>query len=89
VSPAAQRRLVASLSGVVCSTAPLLALAAPPATAAAVPASEDLLGKPLGLVVALAVLSLLPFVLMTTTAFVKIATTLQIVKSAIGAQGVP
>ncbi len=63
-----------------------LALAAPPALTQS---SDDLLGKPLALVVALAIVSLLPFVLMTTTAFVKIATTLQIVKSAIGAQGVP
>lgn len=68
---------------------PSIAHAAPTVTAQATPATEDLLGKPLGLVVALAILSLLPFVLMTTTAFVKIATTLQIVKSAIGAQGVP
>lgn len=64
---------------------PAQALAAPMPAAA----SDDLLGKPLSLVVALALLSLLPFVFMTTTAFVKIATTLQIVRSAIGAQGVP
>lgn len=65
---------------------PRLAYAAPPAMTQS---SDDLLGKPLALVVALAIVSLLPFALMTTTAFVKIATTLQIVKSAIGAQGVP
>src|SRR3954470_11453809 len=49
----------------------------------------DFLGKPLALVVALAVVSLLPFVFMSVTAFVKISTVLQIVRSAIGAQSVP
>jgi type III secretion protein R len=83
----ARRLPIAALSVALVCALPLVAQAAP--TTAAVSPSEDLLGKPLGLVVALAVLSLLPFVLMTTTAFVKIATTLQIVKSAIGAQGVP
>ena len=39
--------------------------------------------------VALAVVSLLPFVFMSVTAFVKISTVLQIVRSAIGAQSVP
>jgi type III secretion protein R len=52
-------------------------------------ALEDLLGRPIVLVVALALVSLLPFAFMTVTAFVKIATVLQIVRSAIGAQGVP
>src|SRR5579884_2236663 len=51
--------------------------------------ADDLLSRPLVLVVALAVVSLLPFAFMTVTAFVKIATVLQIVRSAIGAQGVP
>jgi type III secretion protein R len=50
---------------------------------------EDFLSRPLVLVVALAIVSLLPFAFMTVTAFVKIATVLQIVRSAIGAQGVP
>src|SRR6478609_11680352 len=50
---------------------------------------DDLLGKPIALVVALALVSLLPFVFMSVTAFVKISTVLQIVKSAIGAQSVP
>jgi type III secretion protein R len=50
---------------------------------------DDLLSRPIVLVVALAILSLLPFAFMTVTAFVKIATVLQIVRSAIGAQGVP
>lgn len=59
---------------------------APPAASAA---DGDLLGKPIVLVVALALVSLLPFVFMSVTAFVKISTVLQIVKSAIGAQNVP
>ncbi len=50
---------------------------------------DDLLGKPIALVVALALVSLVPFVFMGVTAFVKISTVLQIVRSAIGAQSVP
>jgi len=50
---------------------------------------DDLLGKPIALVVALALVSLVPFVFMGMTAFVKISTVLQIVRSAIGAQSVP
>lgn len=75
-----------SIAVVALCCAPRIALAAPPAVTQT---TDDLLGKPLALVVALAIVSILPFALMTTTAFVKIATTLQIVKSAIGAQGVP
>jgi type III secretion protein R len=51
--------------------------------------ADDLLSRPMVLVVALAIVSLLPLAFMTVTAFVKIATVLQIVRSAIGAQGVP
>lgn len=51
--------------------------------------ADDLLGKPIALVVALALVSLLPFLFMGVTAFVKISTVLQIVRSAIGAQSVP
>lgn len=50
---------------------------------------DDLLGRPLALVVALALVSLLPFLFMSVTAFVKISTVLQIAKSAIGASSVP
>jgi type III secretion protein R len=50
---------------------------------------DELLSRPIVLVVALAAFSLLPFAFMTVTAFVKIATVLQIVRGAIGAQGVP
>jgi type III secretion protein R len=65
----------------------LLALPASPAGPAA--GLEDLLSRPIALVAALALVSLLPFAFMTVTAFVKIATVLQIVRSAIGAQSVP
>jgi len=51
--------------------------------------ADDLLGRPLALVVALALVSLLPFIFMSLTSFVKISTVLQIAKSAIGAQSVP
>lgn len=63
-----------------------LAAAAAPVDAGHV---DDFLGKPIALVVALALVSLVPFVFMGVTAFVKISTVLQIVRSAIGAQGVP
>lgn len=65
----------------------LMALPASPAEPAA--GLEDLLSRPIALVAALALVSLLPFAFMTVTAFVKIATVLQIVRSAIGAQSVP
>lgn len=45
--------------------------------------------QPFSLVLALALLGLLPFIFMSLTAFVKISTVLQITKSAIGAQSVP
>ncbi len=63
-----------------------LAFAAPAREALSV---DDVLGRPIALVVALALVSLLPFVFMGVTAFVKISTVLQIVRSAIGAQNVP
>ncbi|MBX3186494.1 MAG: type III secretion system export apparatus subunit SctR [Labilithrix sp.] len=53
------------------------------------PGVDDFLGRPIALVVALAIVSLVPFLFMGVTAFVKISTVLQIVKSAIGAQSVP
>ena len=49
----------------------------------------ELLERPLVLVVALAIISLLPFAFMSVTAFVKISTVLQIVRSAIGVPSVP
>lgn len=52
-------------------------------------AQDDLFSRPIALVIALGVAALLPFAFMTLTAFVKISTVLQIVRGAIGAQGVP
>src|SRR5690606_24297343 len=79
-----RRSLVRSLALLV----PTLLLV--PAEAAAAEAqTADLLSRPLALVVALAVVSLLPFAFMSVTAFVKISTVLHIVRGAIGAQGVP
>src|SRR3954468_15882286 len=51
--------------------------------------ANDALGRPIFLVVVLALVSLVPIVFMATTAFVKISTVLQITRSAIGAQNVP
>ena len=58
-------------------------------TPAALAGTDDLLSRPIVLVVGLALVSLLPFAFMAVTSFVKIATVLQIVRSAIGAQSVP
>lgn len=52
-------------------------------------ATSDLLARPITLIVALGIATLLPFAFMTLTAFVKISTVLQIVRGAIGAQNVP
>ena len=52
-------------------------------------AQDDLLSRPIALVIALGIAALLPFAFMTLTAFVKISTVLQIVRGAIGAQNVP
>jgi len=54
-----------------------------------VTAAPDLFARPVTLIIALGVATLLPFAFMTLTAFVKISTVLQIVRGAIGAQSVP
>jgi type III secretion protein R len=46
-------------------------------------------GNPLGLIVIMAGLALLPFVLVMVTSFVKVAVVLSLLRSAIGAQQVP
>jgi len=56
---------------------------------AAGPAADDLASRPLSLVLVLALLGVLPFLFMTLTAFVKIATVLHIARSAIGVPEVP
>jgi type III secretion protein R len=77
----------AGLAGAGLTGATPLVLAANPAAAGA--GMDDLLSRPMVLVVALAVVSLVPLAFMSVTAFVKISTVLQIVRSAIGAQSVP
>jgi type III secretion protein R len=51
--------------------------------------NTDFFGRPLAMVLVLALIGMLPFAFMALTSFVKIATVLQIVRGAIGAQGVP
>ena len=51
--------------------------------------ADSLLSRPVALIIALALVSLAPFVFMTLTAFLKISTVLHIVRGAIGAQNVP
>jgi type III secretion protein R len=51
--------------------------------------SSDAFGRPLSLALVLALVGLLPFAFMALTSYVKIATVLQIVKSALGAHEVP
>ncbi len=75
------RVLIASV--VILAPQAAFAQAAQPAVA------DELLTRPIALVVALALVALLPFAFMTLTAFVKISTVLQIVRGAIGAQNVP
>lgn len=63
--------------------------ASAPALAAPGDTPDSLLGRPVALIIALALVSLAPFVFMTLTAFLKISTVLHIVRGAIGAQNVP
>jgi type III secretion protein R len=67
----------------------LLAVLGPSATTAPGATPDELLNRPLALVVALALVGLLPFLFMTLTSFVKISTVLHIARSAIGAPEVP
>ena len=67
----------------------VLLLAALPSSTPPAAAPDELLNRPLALVVALALVGLLPFLLMTLTAFVKISTVLHIARSAIGVPEVP
>jgi type III secretion protein R len=59
------------------------------ALAAQASTPDELLNRPLALVVALALVGLLPFLFMSLTSFVKISTVLHIARSAIGAPEVP
>jgi len=84
------KRAAALLALLVLSLVASSALAAPVAApAGGGTGGGDALGRPLFLVVVLALVSLVPLVFMATTAFVKISTVLQIARNAIGAQNVP
>jgi len=65
------------------------AAAANPAAGSPLAVTDELLSRPLALVVALAVVGLLPFLFMTLTSFAKIATVLYIARAGIGAPEVP
>lgn len=69
-----------------CMLASSVAFAAPPHAGAAAPESGS---RGISLLLSVAVVSLVPFLFLSLTAFVKISTVLQITKSAIGAQSVP
>ncbi len=65
-------------------------LAAAPAVALAAPANnETLASRPLVLIFTMAALSLIPFALLMTTCFVRVAVVLSILRSAIGTPQVP
>jgi type III secretion protein R len=59
------------------------------AAAQAAPSADGFADRPLVLLVALAALSLLPFLLMMITSFVKVAVVLSIVRSALGTPNMP
>lgn len=80
-------RALASLAACVAVAWSMQAWAAP--APAQGPTPDELLSRPVALIVVLALVSLAPFVFMTLTAFLKISTVLQIVRGAIGAQNVP
>jgi type III secretion protein R len=77
--------------------APVLAHATPAHKTPAVPseisrealASDSFASRPLVLMLALAILSLVPFFLLMVTSFVKISVVLSIIRSALGTQQIP
>jgi type III secretion protein R len=82
-SPRRASLLAATITFLVASVVTAHAWAAPGDT------PDSLLGRPVALIIALALVSLAPFVFMSLTAFLKISTVLHIVRGAIGAQNVP
>ena len=89
MSPSTRTKAAAlgSLVAVLCVAASTSALAAPPR---AVAETHDIGGgRGVSLLLSVAIVSLVPFLFLSLTAFVKISTVLQITKSAIGAQSVP
>lgn len=67
-------------------TSPLVVVAAAGTTGAQ---TQALAGRPVAMALALAAFSILPFVLLLTTSFVKISVVLSLAKGAIGASQVP
>ena len=59
------------------------------ASAAAGDGLADVSTKPVTLIIALALFSLVPFILMTSTSYVKISIVLNVLRNALGAQQVP
>lgn len=100
----ASRRAWAWLAGLLLVTLPVAALALPKRAASAggsigsiIPdntpmdgfSGQSFTSRPLMLIIALAALSLVPFVLMMVTSFVKISVVLSIIRSALGTQQIP
>jgi type III secretion protein R len=54
-----------------------------------VPAAEGFASRPVVLIIALALFSLLPFVIMMTTSYVKLVVVFHILRNALGTQQVP
>lgn len=85
---AGSRRLFL-LTGVCAALLPAWAEAAPAVARAATDAGGGIASRPLVLVLVMAALSLVPFVLLMGTCFVKVAVVLSILRGAIGAPQVP
>ncbi|MBK6464773.1 MAG: EscR/YscR/HrcR family type III secretion system export apparatus protein [Myxococcales bacterium] len=85
----ARRRVGAASVAVLAALVALAPRAVAAAPVAAAPAAAQAASPGLSLLLSVAVVSLLPFLFLSLTSFVKISTVLQITKSAIGAQSVP
>ncbi|MBX5482233.1 MAG: type III secretion system export apparatus subunit SctR [Myxococcaceae bacterium] len=95
------RRLLPLLYGLAAFLVPLVVDAGPRGRSGAMPLetakdiasttvnSDSFANRPIVLILALAALSLVPFVLMMVTSFVKISVVLSIVRSALGTQQIP
>jgi len=85
-----RRRIAVAAAFAAGALVPAVALAAKQAAAAApAAAAGPMSSRPLVLILVMAALSLLPFVLLMTTCFVKVAVVLSILRSAVGAPQVP
>jgi type III secretion protein R len=82
-------KLAARATPVLLTLMPLVAEAQKKGGGAADVSVQTFTSRPLILLLALAVLSLVPFVLMMVTSFVKISVVLSIIRSALGTQQIP